>query len=321
VRVYATALTPAQIQTDMATPVASARPGSEPAVSSGSTTPAPVASLTASSASTVAAARSSETAKADVAAARPSEPQPLRLMTWNINGGQDWAGTPSVDAQVALMVSSGAQVIALQGVTISTAGDLSSLYQWKLEAATSRTWNTLWIPAPTQLAPASQEGHLLLTTLAIADSTTTAFDSAPGNATMRDAKRAAGSIGVVVNGVTVHIATTQLAVDAAQRGAQVAQLDGWLAGIPTPRLIGGDFQMRPTDTAYGQMASGFRDVWVAVGQPGAPGFTQTASTSPVGRMDYWWSELTDQHVTPAAISIVETSRSSHHAVVIDVTVQ
>ena len=37
------------------------------------------------------------------------------------------------------MVSSGAQVIALQGVTISTAADLSTLYQWKLEAATGRT--------------------------------------------------------------------------------------------------------------------------------------------------------------------------------------
>ena len=110
----------------------------------------------------------------------------------------------------------------------------------------------------------------MLTTLPIADAATTVFDSAPMNPTVRDAKRAAGWIAVVVNGVTVHIATTQLAADATQRDAQLAQLDGWIATVPTPRLIGGDFQMPPTDATYRQMASSFRDVWTAVGQPGAP---------------------------------------------------
>ena len=236
-------------------------------------------------------------------------------MTWNINGGHNRAGAANVDAQVALMVSSGAQVIALQAVTISTAADLSALYQWKLEAATGRPWNALWIPAPPALAPAHPNGNLLLTLLPIANAATTVFDSAPMNPALRDAKRAAGWIAVVVNDVTVHIATTQLAVDAAQRDAQLTQLDGFLATIPTPRLIGGDFQLPPTDAAYGPLASGFRDVWTALGNPG-PGLTQ-----PVGRVDYWFAELNDAHTTPTNIWVIETARSTHHAVVIDVTVQ
>jgi endonuclease/exonuclease/phosphatase family metal-dependent hydrolase len=242
-------------------------------------------------------------------------------MTWNVNGGNNQAGTPNVDAQIALMASSGAQVIALQGVTISRAGDLSSLYQWKLEAATGHAWNALWIPGPAPLAPAHADGNLLLTTLPIAGSGTTAFDSAPMNPTLRDAKRSAGWIAVVVNNVTLHIATTQLAVDTTQRDEQLSQLAGWIATVPTPRLIGGDFQMLPNDATYRSMASGFRDVWTAVGPPGDPGLTQTLSSSQVGRFDYWWSELTGQRATPTAVWVVETSRSTHHAVVVDVSVQ
>ena len=68
------------------------------------------------------------------------------------------------------------------------------------------------------------------------------------------------------------------------------------------------------------MASGFSDVWTAIGKPG-PGLTQNVSPSQVGRFDYWFSELNDAHTTPTNIWVIETSRSTHHAVVIDVTVQ
>ena len=241
-------------------------------------------------------------------------------MTWNVNGGNNLAGLPNVDAQVALMASSGAQVIALQGVTISTVGDLSALYQSKLENVTSRTWNVLWIPDP-RLAPAKPEGNLFLTTLPIAGSATAEFDSAPINPSLLDAKRSGGWIAVVVNNVTVHIATTQLAVDATQRAAQLTQLRSWIATVPAPRLIGGDFNMLPTDATYGQMASRFTDAWTAIVKTGDPGITQNVPPSQVGRVDYWWSELTDQHATPGAIKVVETSSSNHHAVVIDVNVQ
>ena len=127
VRIYNTALTAAQIQSDMTTPIASAAPAAVAPATSDATSAGVGASVTDPPVAT--------TAPAARAAADGAQP-PLRLLTWNVNGGHNRAGAANVDAQVALMVSSGAQVIALQGVTISTAADLSSLYQWKLEAAT-----------------------------------------------------------------------------------------------------------------------------------------------------------------------------------------
>jgi endonuclease/exonuclease/phosphatase family metal-dependent hydrolase len=211
-------------------------------------------------------------------------------------------------------------VIALQGVTITIAGDLSSLYKSKLEAATGRTWNSAWIPDP-RLAPANPEGNLLLTVLPIASSATTEFDTAPTNPNLLDAKRSAGRIAVVVNNVTVTVATTQLAVDATQRQAQLAQLQGWMASIPTPRLIGGDFNMLPGDTTYTQMAGSFKDTWTAMVRTNDQGMTKALSPTQLGRFDYWWYELTDTHVTPTAMWVVKTWRSTHHAVVVDVSVQ
>jgi hypothetical protein len=60
-----------------------------------------------------------------------------------------------------LVANPGAQVIALQGVTISAGGDLSSLYQSKLAAATSRTWNALWIAAETGIRGPRNESRFL----------------------------------------------------------------------------------------------------------------------------------------------------------------
>jgi endonuclease/exonuclease/phosphatase family metal-dependent hydrolase len=258
--------------------------------------------------------------------AAPPPPPPsttvrrLRLMTWNVNAGNDRSGASNVDAQVSLMASSGAHVLALQGVTITTAGDLSLLYKSKLEAATGRTWNSLWIPAP-RPAPANPEGNLLLTMLPIATSGTTEFDTAPANPNLLDAKRSAGRVAVVVNNVTVNVATTQLATDATQRQAQLGQLQSWIGSVPAPRLIGGDFNMVPTDTTHSQMTGAFKDSWTAIVLTNDAGMTKDLSPSQLGRVDYWWQELTDTHATPTAMWVVKTWRSTHHAVVVDVNVQ
>jgi endonuclease/exonuclease/phosphatase family metal-dependent hydrolase len=261
-------------------------------------------------------------------AAPPPPPPPpasttvrrLRLMTWNVNSGNDRTGVPNVDAQVALMANSGAHVLALQGLTITTAADLSSLYESKLEAATGRTWNSLWIPDP-RPAPASPEGNLLLTTLPIVSSAVTEFDTAPSSPNSLDAKRSAGRVAVLVNNVTVNVATTQLATDATQRQAQLGQLQSWISSVPAPRLIGGNFKMVSSDTTYGQMAGAFKDSWTAIVRTNDAGMTQDLSPTQLGRVDYWWQELTNSHATPTAMWVVKTWRSTHHAVVVDVNVQ
>ena len=81
-----------------------------------------------------------------------------------------------------------------------------------------------------------------------------------------------------------------LAFNATQRDAQLTQLDGWIATSPSPRLIGGDFQLHPTDAAYGQLASRFSDVWTAIGKPG-PGLTQTVLPSADTAAMLFWALL------------------------------
>jgi hypothetical protein len=43
------------------------------------------------------------------------------------------------------------------------------------------------------------------------------------------------------------------------------RFDGWIAIVPTPRLIGGDFNILPSNATYGHTASGFNDVWTGDG--------------------------------------------------------
>src|SRR4029079_12849633 len=79
VRIYNTALTAAQIQGDMTTPLVSARPASE--VTAAATT---VVSGLASVTDAVAPAAARTASDGAVA--------PLRLMTWNVNGGHNRSG-------------------------------------------------------------------------------------------------------------------------------------------------------------------------------------------------------------------------------------
>src|SRR5829696_2961479 len=160
----------------------------------------------------------------------------LRVMTWNISAGKDRAGTANIDAQVSLMARSRAHVVALQEVSITVAGDLSIDYREKLSAATGVPWTSLWIEEP-RPAPAPPQGNLLLTRLPVLASAVTTFDTAPTDPNALDAKRAAGRIAVVFNGVTVTIATTELALDTAHRQRQVDQLQDWLATVPAPRVV------------------------------------------------------------------------------------
>ncbi len=63
--------------------------------------------------------------------------------------GQNLAGTMNVDAQVALMADSGAHIIALQEVTVTSQADLRALYRSKLEALTGREWTAVKLPCST----------------------------------------------------------------------------------------------------------------------------------------------------------------------------
>jgi endonuclease/exonuclease/phosphatase family metal-dependent hydrolase len=216
------------------------------------------------------------------------------------------------------MVDSGAQVIVLQEVTITTEADLPTLYETKLEAMSGQPWNSVWAPAP-RPSTTTPGGNLILTTLPIVSSSTLQIDSVPSDPTWLDTKRSAAQAAVVFNGATVNVFGTHLAVDATQRNSQVSTLQSWIATFSAPRVVGGDFNTVVGDAAYASLAQNFSDAWPALA--GADqGFTMdrraSAGDQP-GRIDYWWQEKTDTHARATEIWVVKTRRSDHHALIVD----
>jgi len=243
----------------------------------------------------------------------------LRVMTWNISMGKNLAGTMNVDEQVALMADSGAHIIALQEVTVSSGADLRALYETKLEALTQRDWTAVWAPGP---RPTPSEGNLILTMLPVLSSSVFQYDSAPWDPSWLDTKRAAAQISVSVNGVPVTVFATHLPLDTNHRRSHINAMLTWIAGFAGPRIFGGDFNMVAGTTEYATMRGAFADAWTLLA-PDDQGFTMdkrsSAGNTP-GRIDYWWQEITDTQVRGTEVWVIKTKRSDHHALVIDLYV-
>ena len=243
----------------------------------------------------------------------------LRVMTWNISMGKNLAGTSNVDEQVALMADSGAHIITLQEVTVSSGTDLRVLYETKLEALTHREWTAVWAADP-RATPS--EGNLILTMLPVLSSSIFQYDSAPWDPSWLDTKRSAAQISVSVNGVAVNVFATHLPLDANHRRSHINAMLTWVAGFAGPRIFGGDFNMVAGSPEYTTMQGAFADAWTLLA-PDDQGFTMdkrsSAGNAP-GRIDYWWQETTDTQARGTEVWVIKTKRSDHHALVIDVDV-
>jgi endonuclease/exonuclease/phosphatase family metal-dependent hydrolase len=267
-------------------------------------------------------------------AAPPTPSTPLRrlkVVTWNIQHGQDAGGVDAVDAQVAMLADLNADVIGLQEVSINTGRDLRAIYKAKLEAVTGTTWNTVWAPAPFP-AGTNPEGDLILTRLPIASSSIAQFDAAPGDPTWLGSKRAAARVEVVVNQRSINVFITHVDTNVSTRSAQMSELLSWVDSFPAPRLIGGDFNLMPSESDYTTLSARYRDAWTLLvdanqATPGPDrGYTKNRRevapwTGQPGRIDYWFVETTDTRAQPTEISVVETRRSDHNALVMWVDVR
>jgi endonuclease/exonuclease/phosphatase family metal-dependent hydrolase len=240
----------------------------------------------------------------------------LRLMTWNISMGKNLAGTMNVDAQVALMADSGAHVIALQEVTVSSGTDLRALYETKLEALTQRDWTAVWAADP-RATPS--EGNLILTMLPVLSSSIFQYDSTPWDPSWLDTKRAAAQLTVSVNGVPVTVFATHLPLDANNRRLHVNAMLNWIATFDGPRVFGGDLNTVAGTTEYNTIRGTFADTWTLLA-PDDQGFTMdkrsSAGNAP-GRIDYWWQEIADTQARGTEAWVIKTKRSDHHALVVD----
>jgi endonuclease/exonuclease/phosphatase family metal-dependent hydrolase len=253
----------------------------------------------------------------------------LKLLTWNIQHGYDATNTEVIDDQVALMIDSNADVIGLQEITIEQGKDLSTLYKAKLEAATGYPWNSVWAPAP-RASIYTPEGDLILTRLPIVSWSTAAWDTMPGSPDMIGSKRAAAQVQLLVNNQPVNVIVTHLDTDVNTRSQQLSLLLQWANRFPAPRIIGGDFNMMPSEADHAAMAGQFPDAWTTLIDPyqatPEPGYTKDARTiapwtGVPGRIDYWFHDATNQHAVPTDIAVLKTRRSDHNALLMWVKVQ
>jgi endonuclease/exonuclease/phosphatase family metal-dependent hydrolase len=253
----------------------------------------------------------------------------LKLLTWNIQHGYDATNREIIDDQVALMVDSNADVIGLQEITIEQGKDLSTLYKTKLEAATGYTWNSVWAPAP-RAAIYTPEGNLILTRLPIVSSSTAAWDTLPNSPDMIGAKRSAAQVQLLVNDRPVNVIVTHLDTDVNTRSQQLAMLLQWAGSFAAPRVIGGDFNMMPSEADHATMAAQFPDAWTTLVNPyqasPEPGYTKDSRsiapwTGQPGRIDYWFHEASNTAAAPTEIAVLKTRRSDHNALLMWVQVQ
>jgi endonuclease/exonuclease/phosphatase family metal-dependent hydrolase len=253
----------------------------------------------------------------------------LKLLTWNVQHGYDATNAIAMDEQIALMVDSNADVIGLQEITIEPSTDMRTMYETKLEAATGYAWNSVWAPAP-RPAGVTPEGDLILTRLPIVSSSTAAWDTDPNNTGNIGAKRAAAQVQVLVNNRPVNVIITHLDTDVTNRTQQLSMLLQFASQFASPRLVGGDFNMMPSETDHATMAAQFPDAWNTLVDPyqssPEPGYTKDARgiapwTGQPGRIDYWFQEKTDTNALPTEISVVKTRRSDHNALLMSVKVQ
>ena len=255
----------------------------------------------------------------------------LKLMTWNIQDGYDAQYTEAVDRQVALMVDANVDVIGLHELSIIAGRDLPALYETKLEAATGTPWHALWAPIPPSANP-NPGGNLVLTRLPLLSSSFKQFDAAPNDPTSTGAKRSAGQIELQVNSTRLNVFFTHLDTVVSTRTAQLTELLTWIDTFSPPRLLGGDFNMMPSEADYTTTTGKFDDAWWTLvgklqGPPGPdPGYTKNVRgvepwTGQPGRIDYWFHEKGSQTVVPTEIAVLETQRSDHHPVIMWVRVQ
>jgi endonuclease/exonuclease/phosphatase family metal-dependent hydrolase len=123
-----------------------------------------------------------------------------------------------------------------------------------------------------------------------------------------------------VNGRQVQVFGTHLDQAAANRSAQFAQLCDFVGGFAGEKLLGGDFNTKPEETTMWSLL-GLPDAWTDVVYSGDTGYTHhsMANTPPGKRIDYWRRAGANLHV--AEIGVVQTLRSDHNPVVLDVVVR
>jgi endonuclease/exonuclease/phosphatase family metal-dependent hydrolase len=225
------------------------------------------------------------------------------VVTWNIDSVEAGKGT-DVHARAA-MTSIAAMTPLPQIVVLQEA--LQSQFATYIDELQNRTglvWRGFFA---THCSPGAwtngacsatqDEGVGIFSSLPIVESTSTYLPFPDDWHSARVAVRAAINIsGRVVQVFAAHMSNTTSA-----RNRMMSALCSYAQQFPSPQLVGGDFNADPDQIDVpSAMGTSFRDAWSAVGS----GLGYTANTpNPTMRLDYWFSDISDQ-IRPSWATVV-----------------
>jgi endonuclease/exonuclease/phosphatase family metal-dependent hydrolase len=236
----------------------------------------------------------------------------LRVLTWNIRHGFEGGpseSTKNVDGQTTLIASLNPQVVVLNEVL---EGDADS-YETQLESKTPFVdWQRLYVRGNKGCVC---DGPMILSRIPFdapatylrVDDPSWQYDTAVIHAQ------------ITFNGVTIHVFGTHLSFDDAPRRSQLDRMHNFITQYPGPRVVGGDFNMNPTQADYPYwLQKGYTDMW----KDRYP-TTANAPTHQNGAvLDYWFrSTVEASNVVPTEVFVQPTNLSDHRPVVADLNVQ
>lgn len=246
--------------------------------------------------------------------------RPLRLATWNIQHGDRDDDVRDIETQMDLLANLSADVIVLQEMHTAN-GDYPTLYRQGLSARTGVPWYGFYVPA-TGSACGGLEGNMILTWLPIVSSNSTRLMALPSAPCDVDATRGVVRVELSVNNRQVHVFGTHLVNNQpTYRAAQFSQLNTFVGQYAGDRLLGGDFNTKPEESTFWSLLVGFTDTWTDLVYNGDTGYTHhsLANTPPGKRIDYWLRNGAD--LLSKEIGVVQTKRSDHNPVVLDVEIR
>ncbi len=245
----------------------------------------------------------------------------FRVVTWNLHHGYTADNRHVNQEQIAFLASLRPDVVALQELA-EWDNDMPTIYRDGLRSATGVTWAWRY-EADLPAAPKSKrDGSSVGSRLNVVSQDVVRLDdpSAPND---NNRNRSGIRFSIDFSGTRVDVATTHLDFsDASDRRSQLDRLQAWLAAGSAARIVAGDFNAEPGDTAtWPGWQAEYADAWLSSGNPqrGSPGYTMPlrSVTGRPGRIDYQWFR---GGVTPVHVEVVQTDLSDHYALVVDYAV-
>jgi endonuclease/exonuclease/phosphatase family metal-dependent hydrolase len=241
----------------------------------------------------------------------------FRVVSWNVQHGYTPDKRHVNQEQIAFLASLKPDVVALQEMA-EWDNDMSTMYRQGLESLTGRRWAWRYESDLPKAPVNRRDGNALGSALGVTSQEVQRLDdpSAPDD---NNRNRSVIRFAIAEGGVRVDLATTHLDyLDTANRRSQVDRMQAFLARGSQSRIVAGDFNAEPGDTAtWSAWSAEYADAWISSVNPasGSAGFTMPvrSTTGRPGRIDYQWYA----NAKPARVELVQTQLSDHYALVVD----